>query len=130
FEEIKSGRVLVSRDAQFMEDVFDGGRRNFGEDVVVVLRDEDATDQEESSEPEESKEEEAAQDEYFTSIRILLSLAAKYNLTVHQMDVKTAFLNGWLDEDIYMVQPDGFIDEAHPDFVCKLKRSLYGLNVV
>ncbi|PSE80603.1 hypothetical protein C7G70_19195, partial [Acinetobacter baumannii] len=64
----------------------------------------------------------------FTSIRMLLSLAAKYNLTVHQMDVKTAFLNGWLDEDIYMVQPDGYVDEAHPDFVCKLKRSLYGLK--
>ncbi|OWY95693.1 Copia type Polyprotein, partial [Phytophthora megakarya] len=64
----------------------------------------------------------------FTSIRVLLSLAAKYNLTVHQMDVKTAFLNGLLDEDIYMAQPDGFIDSIHPDYVCKLKRSLYGLK--
>ena len=64
----------------------------------------------------------------FTSIRILLSLAAKYSLTLHQMDVKTAFLNGSLDEDIYMAQPDGFIDRAHPDFVCKLKRSLYSLK--
>ncbi|CEG39881.1 gag-pol polyprotein [Plasmopara halstedii] len=43
----------------------------------------------------------------FTSIRVLLSLSAKYNLTVHQMDVKTAFLNGVLEEDIFMVQPDG-----------------------
>ncbi|POM75330.1 Hypothetical protein PHPALM_7579, partial [Phytophthora palmivora] len=33
-----------------------------------------------------------------------------------------------MDEDIYMVQPDGFIDEAHPDYVCKLKRSVYGLK--
>ena len=64
----------------------------------------------------------------FTSIRILLSLAAKHNLTLHQMDVKTAFLNGVLDEDIYMAQPEGFIDQGHPDFVCKLKRSLYGLK--
>uniref|UniRef100_A0AAV1V3A7 Reverse transcriptase Ty1/copia-type domain-containing protein n=1 Tax=Peronospora matthiolae TaxID=2874970 RepID=A0AAV1V3A7_9STRA len=60
----------------------------------------------------------------FTSIRILLSLAAKYSLSVHQMDVKTAFLNGLLDEDIYIVQPDGHVDEFHPDFVCHLKRSL------
>ena len=44
------------------------------------------------------------------------------------MDVKTAFLNGLLDEDIYMSQPDGFVDEAHPNLVCKLKRSLYGLK--
>ncbi|KAG4038241.1 hypothetical protein PC123_g26197 [Phytophthora cactorum] len=63
-----------------------------------------------------------------TSIRTLLSLAAKYNLTVHQMDVKTAFLNGSLDKDIYMVQPDGYKDEEHPDYVCQLQRSLYGLK--
>ena len=64
----------------------------------------------------------------FTSIRILLSLSAKYKLTVHQMDVKTSVLNGLLDEDIYMAQPDGFIDEVKPDHVCQLKRSLYGLK--
>ncbi|KAG2763703.1 hypothetical protein Pcac1_g24571 [Phytophthora cactorum] len=55
-------------------------------------------------------------------------MAAKYGLKLHQMDVKTAFLNGLLDEDIYMVQPDGYVDEDHPDYVCKLKRSLYGLK--
>ncbi|GMF40006.1 unnamed protein product [Phytophthora lilii] len=44
------------------------------------------------------------------------------------MDVKTAFLNGLLDEDIYMVQPDGYTDEERPDYVCHLKRSLYGLK--
>ena len=64
----------------------------------------------------------------FTSIRILLILPTKYNLTMHEMDVKTAFLNGWLNEDIYMVQPDGYVNEAHLDFVCKLKRLLYGLK--
>uniref|UniRef100_A0AAV1VF38 Reverse transcriptase Ty1/copia-type domain-containing protein n=1 Tax=Peronospora matthiolae TaxID=2874970 RepID=A0AAV1VF38_9STRA len=64
----------------------------------------------------------------FTSIRILFSLAAKFSLSVHQMDVKTAFLNGLLDEDIYMVQPDGHVDGDHPDFVFQLKRSLYGLK--
>ena len=64
----------------------------------------------------------------FASIRILLSLAAKYGLVVHQMDMKTAFLNGQLDEDIYMAQPDGFTNMANPDYVCKLQRSLYGLK--
>ncbi|GMF51253.1 unnamed protein product [Phytophthora lilii] len=44
------------------------------------------------------------------------------------MDVKTAFLNGLLDEDIYMVQPEGYTDEERPDYVCHLKRSLYGLK--
>ncbi|GKF00179.1 retrotransposon protein, putative, ty1-copia subclass [Tanacetum coccineum] len=44
------------------------------------------------------------------------------------MDVKTAFLNGYLDEDIYMVQPEGFVDPKHPIKVCKLQRSIYGLK--
>ena len=64
----------------------------------------------------------------FRPIRILLILAAKYGLIVYQMDVKTAFLTGKLDEDIYMAQPDGFSDTANPDYVCKLQRSLYGLK--
>ena len=64
----------------------------------------------------------------FTSIRIILSLAAHYQLVLHQMDVKTAFLNGILDEEIYMKQPEGFVDYNYPDHVCKLKRALYGLK--
>ncbi|KAG3124594.1 hypothetical protein PI126_g23176 [Phytophthora idaei] len=55
-------------------------------------------------------------------------MAAKYGLKLHQMDVKAALLNGLLDEDIYMAQPDGYVDEDHPDYVCKLKRSLCGLK--
>ena len=47
-----------------------------------------------------------------TTIRVLLSLAASHGLLVHQMDVKTAFLNGELDEEIYMDQPDGFVVEG------------------
>ena len=64
----------------------------------------------------------------FTSIRIILSLAAQYKLVLHQMDVKTAFLNGLLDEEIYMKQPEGFVDPKYPNHVCKLKRALYGLK--
>ena len=44
------------------------------------------------------------------------------------MDVKTAFLNGYLYEDIYMDQPKGFVDPKHPNKVCKLQRSIYGLK--
>ena len=49
-----------------------------------------------------------------TSIRILLSLAVKHSLMIPQMDVKTAFLYGHFEEDIYMAQPDGYVDEDHP----------------
>nr|GEW86647.1 hypothetical protein [Tanacetum cinerariifolium] len=62
------------------------------------------------------------------AIRILISIAAYYDYEIWQMDVKTAFLNGYLDEDIYMVQHEGFVDPDHPRKVCKLQRSIYGLK--
>ncbi|GKC04319.1 retrotransposon protein, putative, ty1-copia subclass [Tanacetum coccineum] len=58
----------------------------------------------------------------------LVAKAAYYDYEIWQMDVKTAFLNGYLDEDIYMVQPEGFVDPNHPRKVCKLQRSIYGLK--
>ncbi|GJS51629.1 retrotransposon protein, putative, ty1-copia subclass [Tanacetum coccineum] len=62
------------------------------------------------------------------AIRILISIAAYYDYEIWQMDIKTAFLNGYLDEDIYMVQPEGFVDPNHPRKVCKLQRSIYGIK--
>jgi hypothetical protein len=63
-----------------------------------------------------------------TTIRVLLSLAASHGLLVHQMDVQTAFLNGELDEEIYMNQQDGFVVDGQEGKVCKLLKSLYGLK--
>ena len=62
----------------------------------------------------------------FTTIRLLLALVAHFDLELHQMDVVTAFLNGDLEEEIYMEQPDGCIDKAKPDSVCKLLKAIYG----
>ncbi|GJU64837.1 retrovirus-related pol polyprotein from transposon TNT 1-94 [Tanacetum coccineum] len=62
------------------------------------------------------------------SLRIVMALVAHYDLELHQMDVKTAFLNGDLHEDVYMTQPEGFIVEGKEHTVCKLKRSIYGLK--
>ena len=62
------------------------------------------------------------------SIRILLSIAAHYDYEIWQMDVKTAFLNGYLEETIYMEQPEGFISKDEKQKVCKLQRSIYGLK--
>ena len=59
-----------------------------------------------------------------TSIRIVLSMAAKYVPTLHQMDVKTAFFNGVLYEVIYMQQPEGYVDDDKQSHLCKLKQSL------
>ena len=65
-----------------------------------------------------------------TTIRVLIALAASYKFLIHQMDVKTAFLNGELDEEIYMQQPDGFVATGQENIVCRLKKSLYGLKKV
>ncbi|GKD81623.1 retrotransposon protein, putative, ty1-copia subclass, partial [Tanacetum coccineum] len=62
------------------------------------------------------------------AIRILISIAAYYDYEICQIDIKTAFLNSYLDEDIYMVQPEGFVHLNHPRKVCKLQRSIYGLK--
>ena len=58
------------------------------------------------------------------SIRVLLTIAAYYDYEIWQMDVKTAFLNENLLEDVYMTQPEGFVDPKHPNKVCKLQRSI------
>ena len=62
------------------------------------------------------------------SIRILLAVAAALDYEIWQMDVKTAFLNGELEEDIYMQQPKGFIVLGQEHMVCKFHRSIYGLK--
>ena len=63
-----------------------------------------------------------------TTIRVLLALAASHGLHIHQMDVKTAFLYGELEEEIYMEQPDGFKIPGEENKVCRLIKSLYGLK--
>ncbi|GJQ90179.1 zinc finger, CCHC-type containing protein [Tanacetum coccineum] len=63
-----------------------------------------------------------------TTIRLLLALATIHNLVIHQMDVKTAFLNGDLDEEVYMKQPEGFVMPDNEHKVCKLVKSLYRLK--
>ena len=60
-----------------------------------------------------------------TSIRMLIAIAVLHNLDIHQMDVKTAFLNGELSEEIYMEQPEGFKVKGQEHKVCKLVKSLY-----
>ena len=63
-----------------------------------------------------------------TSVRLILAIIAHIDLELYQMDVKTAFFNGELDEEIYMYQPLCFESKGQKRKVCKLKRSIYGLN--
>ncbi|GJW06261.1 retrovirus-related pol polyprotein from transposon TNT 1-94 [Tanacetum coccineum] len=62
------------------------------------------------------------------AISIFLAFADYMNMIVYQMDVKTVFLNGYLREEVYVSQPDGFVDPYNPNHVYKLKKALYGLK--
>ncbi|GJY09127.1 retrovirus-related pol polyprotein from transposon TNT 1-94 [Tanacetum coccineum] len=62
------------------------------------------------------------------SIRILLAIACANDFKLYQMDVKSAFLNGFINEEVYVAQPPGFIDFQKPNYVYKLKKALYGLK--
>ena len=62
------------------------------------------------------------------SFRVVMALVAHFDMELHQMDVKTAFLNGDLDETIYMAQPEGFAIKGKEHMGCRLKKSIYGLK--
>lgn len=61
-------------------------------------------------------------------VRTLLAYVAYKNFKVYQMDVKFAFLNGILEEEVFIEQPEGFVEEENKDQVCKLNKALYGLK--
>ena len=62
------------------------------------------------------------------SLRIIMALVAHFDFDLHQMDVKTTFLNDNLEEEVYMKQPEGFFSSEGEHLVCKLKKSIYGLK--
>jgi hypothetical protein len=64
----------------------------------------------------------------YTSIRTIISLAAKMKWKLHQMDVKTTFLNGVIEEEVYIEKPQGFEVEDRKTHVCRLKKAMYGLK--
>nr|GEX43868.1 retrovirus-related Pol polyprotein from transposon TNT 1-94 [Tanacetum cinerariifolium] len=86
--------------------------------VAQGFRQEDGIDFEESFAPVARIE----------AIRIFIANAAHKNMTIYQMNVKTAFLNGELKEEVYVSQPEGFVDQNNPSHMYKLKKALYGLK--
>ena len=65
---------------------------------------------------------------FVDSWRLVFSIAVSCGWKIHQLDIHNAFLNGVLDEEVYMKQPPGFVDSALPSHVCRLHKSLYGLK--
>ncbi|GJX68137.1 retrovirus-related pol polyprotein from transposon TNT 1-94 [Tanacetum coccineum] len=99
-------------------DEFGGVLKNKARLVAQGFRQEEGIDFEESFAPVARIE----------AIRIFVANAAHKNMTIYQMDVKTAFLNGELKEEVYVSQPEGFVDQDNPSHVYKLKKALYGLK--
>jgi hypothetical protein len=63
-----------------------------------------------------------------TMIRLVLTIIVSYDWKIHQLDVYNAFLNGIIQEEVYIAEPHGFIDPTFPSHVCRLHKSLYGLE--
>ena len=61
-------------------------------------------------------------------VRAIIAMAAAKGWSLHQMDVKNVFLHGDLQEEVYMEQPLGYVDQTRPNLVCRLKKALYGLK--
>ena len=63
-----------------------------------------------------------------STIRIFLSMAVMYHWVLRQIDINNVFFNGYLTEEVYMQQPEGFVDSSRLDYVCKLHKAFYGLK--
>ncbi|GKD77496.1 retrovirus-related pol polyprotein from transposon TNT 1-94 [Tanacetum coccineum] len=105
-------------DLQGQKDAFGGVLKNKAILVAQGFRQEEGIDFEESFAPVAR----------IKAICIFVANAANKNMMIYQMDVKTAFLNGELKEEVYVSQPEGFVDQDNPSHVYKLKKAIYGLK--
>ena len=63
----------------------------------------------------------------YDSLRVIISIAAERDLELIQLDVKTAFLNGVIDEEIYITQPESYIQTGYENVVCRMNKGIYGI---
>ncbi|KAL0320245.1 UNVERIFIED_CONTAM: Retrovirus-related Pol polyprotein from transposon TNT 1-94 [Sesamum radiatum] len=102
--------------------------KDFGSDFVTYNIEDDPITFKDAMASSEANQWKEAVKTRLTTIRVLIALASVSSFPIHQMDVKTAFLYGELEEEIYMDQPEGFVAHGNERKVCKLVKSLYGLK--
>ena len=98
----KSGNVIRNNDRLVVQDYTQVERIDFEETFTPVAR--------------------------LEAIRIALAYVSFKNFELFQMDVKSTFLNGFIEAEVYVEQPPGFVDHIHPNFIFKLDKALYGLK--
>nr|GEW28388.1 retrovirus-related Pol polyprotein from transposon TNT 1-94 [Tanacetum cinerariifolium] len=119
YSEASSSGVISSTESTYVKlDEYGDVLKNKARLVAKGYRQEEGIDFEESFTPVARIE----------AIHIFIANTASKNITIYQMDVKTAFLNGELKEEVYVSQPEGFVDPDHPTHVYRLKKALYGLK--
>ncbi|GJR75741.1 retrovirus-related pol polyprotein from transposon TNT 1-94 [Tanacetum coccineum] len=95
---------------------------------LEIIQEEDTHPSIDTSLNHEEDDQEIDETSNIRAIKILIAIAVYYDYEIWQIDVKTAFLNRYLNESVYMEQPEGFVNPKYPKRVCKLKRSIYGLK--
>ncbi|GKE21455.1 retrovirus-related pol polyprotein from transposon TNT 1-94, partial [Tanacetum coccineum] len=143
FDELLNGTTPVVSKSSVVQDVDDPNKRRHHNtthsSTTTVVADSpllniqttpQATNQAPTQEPTEGIDfkESFAPVARLEAVRLFIAYAALKSFTVYQMDVKTTFLNGPLKEEVYVNQPDGFVDPYHPDKIYRLKKALYGLK--
>ncbi|GJV95484.1 retrotransposon protein, putative, ty1-copia subclass [Tanacetum coccineum] len=127
-------KVFVARNAEFLKNSLIAQEESGSLEDLEIIQEEDTHPSIDTSLNHEKDDQEIDEPQsdinpnYIRAIRILIAVVTFYDYEIWQMDVKTSFLNGYLNEDVYMEQPEGFVNQKFPNRVCKLKHSIYGLK--
>nr|GEW43615.1 putative retrotransposon protein [Tanacetum cinerariifolium] len=129
-------KVLVARNAEFLENSLINQKASGNLKDLEIIQEEDThpsidiilNHEDDDLEIDEPQSDIVPILADIRAIRILKAIAAYYDYEIWQIDVKTAFLNGNLNEEVYMEQPKGFVNQKYPYQVCKLKRFIFGLK--
>ncbi|GJV65173.1 retrotransposon protein, putative, ty1-copia subclass [Tanacetum coccineum] len=124
----RQNKVFVAQNAKFFENSLINQEASGSLEDLEIIQEEDMHPSLDTSLNHEECAQEINEPQKFRAIGILIAVAAFYDYEIWQMDIKTVFLNEYLNEEVYMEQPEGFVNPKYPNQVCKPRRSIYGLK--